>query len=73
MATKGQLKGAHKFIEMVQKSSPIHKFDLMDRLSISIASYNQIKPYVEYRFGNLVGYDRKSAMWTAKSVKEIGS
>jgi len=71
MATKGQLKNAHKFVQMIQKSSPIHKFDLMDKLSISIATYNQLKPYIEYRFDNLVGYDRKSAMWTSKKVINV--
>ena len=71
MATKGQLKNATKFVTTIQKNRAIHKFDLMDNLSMSIATYNQIKPYVEYRFGHLVDYDRKSKVWTAKEVKEM--
>lgn len=71
MATKGQLKNSHKFIDRIQKDGSIHKFDLMDKLSISIATYNQIKPYVEYRFGHLVEYDRKSAHWTVKKVTDL--
>ncbi len=73
MATKGQLKSANKFVEQIQRSQSIHKFDLMDMIGISIATYNQLKPYIEYRFGHNVGYDPKTKMWTAKKVVEIES
>jgi len=68
MASKGQLKMAHRFVEKVQKESPIHKFDLMDLMGISIATYNSIKPYVEHRFPHYVEYDKKDKVWRAKEV-----
>lgn len=72
MATKGQLKTAHKFVEQIKReTNPIHKFDLMDKLSMSIATYNQIKPYIEHRFGHYVEYDRKSQSWFKKEVVEM--
>jgi len=71
MATKGQLKTATKFITMIQKDNPIHKYDLMDKLSMSIAMYNQLKPYVEHRYGHLVEYSRVTKKWTAKEVKDL--
>lgn len=70
MATKGQLKMANKFVRQIQSDSPINKFDLMDKLSISISTYNQLKPYIEHRFGHHVEYDRKSQNWTKKIVIE---
>ena len=71
MASKGQMKNATKFVQQIQKDKIINKFDLMDKLSISIPTYNQIKPYVEHRFGHHVEYDRKSKNWTAKEVIEF--
>lgn len=71
MASKGQLKSATKFVQQIQKDGTINKFDLMDKLSISIPTYNQLKPYVEHRFGHYVEYDRKSKNWTAKEVVEV--
>ena len=71
MATKGQLKNATKFVTTIQKDKSIHKFDLMDKLSMSIAMYNQLKPYVEYRFGHLVEYHKQSKTWRAKKVEGI--
>ena len=71
MATKGQLRNATRWVQHVQKEKSIHKFDLMDKLSMSIATYNQLKPYIEHRFGHLVDYDRKSGVWSAKIVTEV--
>ena len=71
MASKGQLKNATRFVQQIQKDKIINKFDLMDKLSISIATYNQIKPYVEHRFGHYVEYDRKSKNWAAKEVIDV--
>jgi hypothetical protein len=71
MASKGQLKSATKFVQQIQKQKSINKFDLMDKLSISIPTYNQIKPYIEHRFGHYVEYDKKSKNWIAKEVIEF--
>lgn len=71
MATKGQLKIANKFVLQIQTDKRINKFDLMDKLSMSIASYNQLKPYVEHRFGHYVEYERKTKDWIKKEVIEV--
>ncbi|MHA2054774.1 MAG: hypothetical protein ACW99F_14400 [Candidatus Hodarchaeales archaeon] len=71
MASKGQLKNATKFVQQIQKSKSVHKFDLMDLLSISIPTYNQLKPYIEHRFGHYVTYNSKTKMWTAKKVTDV--
>jgi len=72
MATKGQLKIATLFVQQIQKeTNPINKFDLMDKLSMSISTYNQLKPYVEHRYGQYVEYNRKSQSWTSKEVIDV--
>lgn len=71
MATAILLKNAHKMVSFIQKEKTIHKFDLMDKLSMSISTYNQMKPYVEHRYGHYVSYDRKSQTWTANIVTEL--
>ena len=71
MATAILLKNALKMISLIQKEKTIHKFDLMDKLSMSISTYNQIKPYVEHRYGQYVHYDRKSQTWTAQTITEM--
>ena len=70
MATAILLKNAHKMISLVQKEKNIHKFDLMDKLSWSISTYNQMKPYIEHRYNQYLEYDRKSQIWTAKVITE---
>lgn len=70
MASKGQIKKAHAFVQLIQKEGSINKFDLMDKLSISIATYNQLKPYVEYRYGHYVEYVKESKTWRKKEVLE---
>ena len=71
MATKGQLKIANRFVRQIQTDSPINKFDLMDKLSMSISTYNQLKPYIEHRFAHHVEYDKQSKSWIKKQVIEI--
>lgn len=71
MATAILLKNAHKMISLVQKEGNIHKFDLMDKLSWSISTYNQMKPYVEHRYNQYLEYDRKSQTWKSKKIEEI--
>jgi len=72
MATKGQLKIAMRFVEQIKREDGrINKFDLMDKLSMSISTYNQLKPYVEHRFGHYVEYDRPSQSWIKKEVIDV--
>lgn len=71
MASKGQLRKASEFVKQVKVAGSIHKFDLMDKISISIPTYNQLKPYVEHRYGQYVEYNPKTKMWKAKKVTEI--
>jgi len=70
MATKGQLKKATEWVQLIQKEGRINKFDLMDKLSISIATYNQSKPYIEHRYGHYVEYEKSSKDWIKKEVTE---
>ena len=71
MATALLLKNATKMLQRIQKDGTIHKFDLMDKLSWSISTYNQMKPYVEHRYNQYVEYDSKNKIWKAKIVTDL--
>lgn len=69
MATKTMLKKGSTLIGIIQREGSIHKFDLIDKASISLSSYNQMKPYIEYRYAQYVRYDEKTGIWS--KVEEI--
>lgn len=71
MATKTLLRNGMKIISIIQRDGPIHKFDLMDKASISLSTYQQIKPYLEHRYGHHISYDRRTGMWTKIEVDTI--
>ena len=70
MAATAQLKKATQFVQIIQKEGSIHKYDLMDKMSMGIPSYDQLKPYIEYRYGHYVEYIPKTKHWMAKEVIE---
>lgn len=54
---------AKRFLETVRKSKEIHKYDLIDALHISESTYEKLKPYMEYKFGNDIFYQKPTKMW----------
>jgi hypothetical protein len=64
MATKTMLKKGSNLIGIIQREGSIHKFDLIDKASISLSTYNQMKPYLEYRYAQYVRYDEKTGIWS---------
>ena len=64
MATKTMLKKGSTLIGIIQREGSIHKFDLIDKASISLSTYNQMKPYIEYRYAQYVKYDEKTGIWS---------
>lgn len=69
MATKTMLKKGSTLIGIIQREGSIHKFDLIDKASISLSSYNQMKPYIEYRYAQYVRYDEKTGIWSKVDEK----
>jgi len=53
----------NKMIEIIKKGKRIHKFDLIEKAGISLSSYEKIKPWLEYRYSNLVRYYRPTGEW----------
>jgi len=63
------LKKGSTLIGIIQREGSIHKFDLIDKASISLSSYNQMKPYLEYRYSQYVRYDEKTGIWSKVDEK----
>ena len=52
-----------RFLDAVIKAKKIHKYDLIDELHISESKYEKLKPYMEYKFGYAISYDKKNKNW----------
>jgi hypothetical protein len=73
MATKSLLKNANDLVRIIQREKTIHKFDLMDKASMSMSQYDKLAPYLKHRFAHLVEYDRNSKHWKSLKVTDIES
>ncbi len=73
MATKTLLKNAWTLVDFIQKAGTegIHKFDLMDKASMSISQFDKMSPYLKHRFSNKVEYNQKSQKWFPLKSKEF--
>ena len=52
-----------RFLDAVKIAKEIHKYVLIDALHISESTYEKLKPYMEYTFGNDVFYDKRTKNW----------
>ncbi len=52
-----------KFFYTIRDTKNIHKYDLIDALHISESTYEKLKPYMEYRFGNELFYEKATKCW----------
>lgn len=71
MATKTLLKNAASLLKIIQVEGDIHKFDLMDKASMSLSTFEKILPYLKHRFGQYFDYDSKTGMIKKKIVLEV--
>ena len=68
---RGQARTANKIIEQIKTSGPIHEYDLIDLLNISVASYEKIRPWILHRYGDTVDFDKKTRQWRYLVVENI--
>ena len=54
---------ASKWRLIVRAERKIHRWDLKDRLGISINDYYRFTSYVLYKYGDELTYDKKSQVW----------
>ena len=54
---------ASKWRLIVRAERKIHRWDLKDRLGISINDYYRFTSYVLYKYGDELSYDKKSQVW----------
>lgn len=52
-----------KFYYIIRDAKKIHKYDLLDALHVSESTYEKLKPYVEYRFGDDIFYEKTTKCW----------
>jgi len=55
---------------IVKEYKEISKYDLMDKLRISVPQYNQMKGYVENRQIEVIEYDKSTQTWKYKGNTE---
>jgi len=55
---------------LVKQYGEINKYDLMEKLKITVAQYNQMKGFVENRQSEVIEYDKPSQMWKYKGNRE---
>ena len=55
---------------IVKEHKEINKYDLMEKLKITVAQYNQMKGFVEYRQGEVIEYDKPTQNWKYKGITE---
>jgi len=55
---------------IVKECKEISKYDLMDKLRISVPQYNQMKGYVENRQSEVIEYDKPTQTWKYKGNTE---
>lgn len=70
MTVNKQKYNSRRFLEAVSIGGKIHKYDLIDALHISESTYEKLKPYIEYKFGDEVFYEKATKNWIW--VKENG-
>ncbi len=58
-----QLRIVTKWTNVVLEAGEIHKYDLMDKLQITITQYNQLKGYVEHKQDGIIEYDKRTGLW----------
>jgi len=56
----------NKWTMIVKEKKEINKFDLMDKLRISVGQYNQMKGFVEYKQSEVIEYDKPNQTWKYK-------
>jgi len=54
---------ASKWRLIVRAERKIHRWDLKDRLGISINDYYRFTSYVLYKYGEELSYDKKMQIW----------
>lgn len=73
MATKEQVTLANSLLGIIQREGRINKFDLMDKASIGISTYNQISAWFKHRYQDTVHaveYESKTKSWIWKGTNE---
>ncbi len=65
MTTRQMYYHANRIKEIVKQHGKIHKFDLVEQARISLSSYEKLKPWIEYRFGDFVSYNKMTKEWVA--------
>ena len=68
MATKSLLKNGMCLVQHIQREGTIHKFDLMDKASMSQSSFEKLAPYIKHRWGQYFEYNRKTGIYTKTVV-----
>ena len=58
-----QLRIVTKWTNVVLEAGEIHKYDLMDKLQITITQYNQLKGYVEHKQDGIIEYSKRTGLW----------
>lgn len=60
----------NNWTRIVKKYKEINKYDLMEELRITVAQYNQMKGFVEYRQSEMIEYDKPTQTWKYKGNTE---
>ena len=62
---------ARRWYAIVRDAGNIHRWDLKDRLSITVNDYYRLSSYILYKFSNDLEYNKKSQIWSfVGSVKK---
>ena len=60
---------AKKMNNILKETKRIHKFDLVDRLSISLSLYEKYKPWYEYHYTEYARYDKPTKNWVLIEIE----
>jgi len=60
----------NNWTRIVKEHKEINKFDLMDKLRITVGQYNQMKGFVEHKQSEVIEYDKPTQTWKYKGISE---
>ncbi len=64
LKVNNQKYNAKKFLDLVRERKDIHKYELMRAIDISESTYEKLKPYMEYWYGDKIFYEKSTKMWS---------
>ena len=65
MASQFDMSKMTNLVNIIQEHKRIGRVDLVMKASISISSYDKIKPYLQELFKHKVRYEKASKEWVA--------